>query len=369
MKIIDRHIGVRVLLTTLLGVGVLSLVLVLGNVMRELLDLIINRNLPLSSVILFMVLALPFSLTFTIPWGFLTALLLVFGKMSAENELVALRASGVSMFRICAPVFILALSLSALCFWMSAEAAPLAKQRMLSLVTDLATADPLSLFKPGEVIDRFPNRRISVDKNEGGKLKNIIIFEMNEAREPVRMITAREGRLARVPNKSGWQLQYFQARFEERDKADPSNLTRIRAGLMLNEGTYQLPLDDAFQSLARRRKTLSYFTLSDLAREGSAGTGEIRLKAAVEFQKRVSIALACMAFALIGVPLAITAHRQETSAGFALSLAVAFAYFFLIVLAQMFDANPQAHPVFLVWLPNILFGFLGIFLFARLARR
>src|SRR4051794_20202773 len=105
MKIIDRYVGLGVLSAAFFGVVVLSLVLVLGNLFKQLLDVLINNpDVPISTVLVFMALILPFSLTFTIPWGFLTALLLVFGRLSAENELIALKANGVSIPRICVPV-------------------------------------------------------------------------------------------------------------------------------------------------------------------------------------------------------------------------------------------------------------------------
>ena len=104
MKIIDRYIGSSVIATALFGVVVLSLVLVLGNLFKQLLDVLINNpDVPIATVLAFMALVLPFSLTFTIPWGFLTALLLVFGRISADNELVALKSNGVSVPRIAAP--------------------------------------------------------------------------------------------------------------------------------------------------------------------------------------------------------------------------------------------------------------------------
>src|SRR2546429_667763 len=125
MKIIDRYVGANVLSTAFFGVAVLSLVLVLGNLFKELLDVLINNpDVPLGTVLSFMALVLPFSLTFTIPWGFLTALLLVFGRLSADNELIALKANGVSITRICLPVFALGLVLTGVCFWINIEVAP-----------------------------------------------------------------------------------------------------------------------------------------------------------------------------------------------------------------------------------------------------
>ena len=104
-----------------MGVALLSLVLVLGNVFKEMLDLLLNHNVPIETIFAFIAFVLPFSMTFTIPWGFLTAVLLVFGRLSADNEVIALRANGVSFPRIFIPVLGVALLLVGICFWINAE--------------------------------------------------------------------------------------------------------------------------------------------------------------------------------------------------------------------------------------------------------
>jgi lipopolysaccharide export system permease protein len=98
-------------------------------------------------------------------------------------------------------------------------------------------------------------------------------------------------------------------------------------------------------------------------------SGEEELRATVELHKRFAASLACTAFALIAVPLGITAHRKETSVGFALSLIIAFTYFFFIIMADTFRGNADAHPTMLIWIPNILFITLGSFLFWRLSKK
>jgi lipopolysaccharide export system permease protein len=368
MKIIDRHIGWRVLSATIFGVAVLCFVLVLGNVLRELMDLMINRNLPLKSVILFMLLVLPFSLTFTIPWGFLTALLLVFGRMSADNELLTLRASGVSMVRLCMPVFLLALVLSGICFWLNIDAAPRAKQKMASTISDLAKSDPLALFTPDEVIDQDPDRLIYIGGKEGDKLTNIMIFEVDGESLPAGMIMAKEGRLSLDPQNDGLVFHLYHARFENRDKMDPSDVSKIREGMVMAEGAYRMSLDKLFEA-ARRGRPLSSYTLPELEKFLAEGAGGDTLKATVEYHRRFSVALASVAFVLVAVPLGITAHRKETSVGFGISLVLAFAYYVFILQAQVFGRNPAAHPVLLMWIPNVLFGIIGSILFIRLARR
>ncbi len=94
-----------------------------------------------------------------------------------------------------------------------------------------------------------------------------------------------------------------------------------------------------------------------------------RTAALTEVNKRFSFSLASFAFALVAVPLAITAHRRETSIGFLLSLLVAFVYFLFINIADTMKNNPRAHPEMLVWSPNVFFIGIGLVLFYRLSRR
>jgi len=132
MKLLDRYIAKQILVTAFFAVGVLSLVLVFGNVFKQLLDLLVNHDVPIEYILSFMAYILPFSLTFTIPWGFLTAVLLVFGRLSAENELIALRSMGISIGRICFSLGIISVVCVAICLWINVDVAPKAQQQMLA---------------------------------------------------------------------------------------------------------------------------------------------------------------------------------------------------------------------------------------------
>lgn len=358
-----------VLATAFFGVVVLSLVLVLGNLFKELLDVIINNpDVPIGTVLSFLVLVLPFSLTFTIPWGFLTAILLVFGRISADNELIALKANGVSIPRLCVPVFLLAVVLTAICFWINIEVAPRAEQRMTRAIVDIATSNPAALFRPDEVVDQFPDRRVYVGGKDGNTLQNLIVFEINEGSEPIKMVYAKRGILTSDPENSRLLLKLFDARFEQRDEEDPRNLAKIRQGIVLSEGTFPISLTEFYKEYLSGRR-LSSYTLSELMeyiRQGADGKAQ---EASVELNKRFSASLACVAFALIAIPLGITTHRKETSVGFALSLVVAFTYFFFIIMADTFRGNAAAHPALLIWMPNIIFMTLGSILFWRLSKK
>lgn len=375
MKLLDRYVGNSVVVAATFGVIVLSLVLVLGNLFKEVLDLIINHDVPLKYVLLFMLYVLPFSFTFTIPWGFLTALLLAFGRMSADNELIALKANGVSVTRTCLPVFIIALVLTGFCFFINAEVAPRAEKQMMNMIFQIATSNPMSMFSADEVVDQFPDRRVYVGSKDGSRLKNILVFEINEDAYPLKFIYAREGELKSDPANQRLLMHLYNAHFEQRDEDEPSNLDKIRQGIVVEEGVFPISLSAMYEENTRGRR-LSSYTLRELLSALSSPEplprpdfDQERLQTQVEVNKRFSVSLACLAFALVAIPLGITAHRKETSVGFAFSLAIAFTYFFFIIMADTFRDNPAAHPSLLIWLPNILFMTLGGWMFLRMAKR
>src|SRR5260370_12660741 len=103
MKLIDKFVSCELLVNVIVAVAVLSLVLVVGNTFRKLLPLLVNHDVPVEYLLAFIAYVFPLSLIFTIPWGLLTAILLVFGRLSADNELIALRANAVSLPRLAVP--------------------------------------------------------------------------------------------------------------------------------------------------------------------------------------------------------------------------------------------------------------------------
>src|SRR3954465_8225822 len=146
MKLIDRSMSRELLVNLFFAVAVLSLVLVVGNIFRRLLPLLVNHDVPADYLVTFIAYVLPFSLIFTIPWGLLTAILLVFGRLSAENELIALRANGVSITRISIPLAGIAIVCTAVCLWLNVQVAPAAQERLRSTIFNLATRNPMALF-------------------------------------------------------------------------------------------------------------------------------------------------------------------------------------------------------------------------------
>ena len=367
MKLLDRYLGKQILSTSLFAIAVLSLVLVLGNIFKKLLDLLVNHDVPLDTILTFIGYILPFSFTYTIPWGFLTAVLLVFGRLSAENELIAMRTSGLSILRIAAPLFAIAIVACGICLWINLDVAPRAEEKMRKALFDMATSNPLSMFGSDEVIDEFPGHKIYVERKEGTELFNLTMYQLNDNDEPLRVVVAKRGSVTTDLGNQQVLLRLFDARYEQRDQLDPNRIDEVKGGIRMEEGTLPISLKALYEK-NRKRSSVSQMTIHQLL-DSDKNDDSDKAKARVELSKRFSFSLASFAFALIGVPLAITAQRRETSIGFLFSLIIALVYFSFIIFAETVRDYPEKHPELLFWLPNIVFVSLGLVLFYRINRR
>ncbi len=403
IRLLDRYLGREVLTSALFAVGTLSLVLVLGQIFKKLFEFVIDHNVPATFIITFIAYFLPLSLTFSIPWGFLTAVLLVFGRLSAGNELTALRTAGLSIGRISRSVFALAILFSLICLGINLYVAPRAQENLKDAFFQVATNNPAAAFSGDTVITDFPGRKIYVGSNDGNRLENIHVFELNGAQQPVRVVFARTGRLEvdlSNPKDKKIKMRLENSRYEQRDNAAPADLTKISDGITMGAFVFPISLEELYAKKQKRRRveTLTYGELrtemvkvdQDLtaaqakvkglgpttpvpdraeAKKAEGSAVAARASTMTEFNKRFSFSLACLTFTLIGIPLGITAQRQETSIGFGLSLLVAFTYFLIIIVVNTFREKAGVHPEVLIWLPNAIFLVLGAILFVRLSRR
>jgi hypothetical protein len=191
---------------------------------------------------------LPFSMIYSIPWGILVAVLLVFGKLSSDNELVALRANGIGIPRICLPIFIITASLLTFCLWINLYAAPISQVRLRATVFNLASQDPLALFGSDEVIDQFPNRKIYVGRKNGSTLEDLHIYELNLQKVPIRVVYARRGTIEVDKEHERILLHIYDARYEERDPAAVDDLKRMRYGISMREGVLPISLEELLEN-------------------------------------------------------------------------------------------------------------------------
>lgn len=374
VRIFDRYLGKQVLSATLMGVLLLSGVMVLGNVYKKLEELLGDTQLPISFILEFVALVIPFSLIFTIPWAFLTGILLVFGRLSADNELVSLRMTGWSMARICAPVFVLAVGLAGVCYWVNVSISPMAKDRIKRMFYEVALDNPAALFQEGRVLDKVPGFKIYTGSRDGTELKDVKIVEVKE-RLAQRIINAKkatlemqEGQLDFIMHLEGAEIESF----TYTDDGKVENVQFVNAGQTAMVFPMSRLKDSTVKVNASMKTTDMLWQELHSGADGITGKtqdAKDRSRSLTELSKRYSFSLACVTFALVGIPLGVTAQRRETSTGFALSLVTATVYLVFIILADTLNSQPSAMPHLIMWLPNVLFLGIGSVLFYRLSRR
>lgn len=373
-RIFDRYLGRQVFTATLMGVLLLSGVMVLGNVYKKLDQLLGGTQVPLSLIAEFISLVIPFSLIFTIPWAFLTAILLVFGRLSADNELVSLRMTGWSMRRICASVFVLALVLSALCYWVNVTVAPMAKNRLKRMFFEVALENPAQLFQEGRVLERIPGFRIYTGQRNGDDLGDLKIVEL-EGRLAKRVIRAKKAVLENGETTRDLRMRLFDAEIESISYTPDKKVDKVEfvaaAETALNFPLFRLREDGVRVNASMKSTGTLWREIVDGvdSQDGHQLDAKSMSQSKTELNKRYSFSLACLTFALVGIPLGVTAQRRETATGFALSLMTATVYLVFIILGDTLNDKPAAMPHLIMWIPNVLFLALGLWLFRRMNRK
>mgnify|MGYP003307039486 FL=1 len=167
MKIIHRYIFRSVLFSSLAAVGLFVFLLLAGNILKDIIGLLMTGRLNLQMFLQLMLLLIPYVISYALPLGILTGLLMALGRLSAHQEVVALKSVGVSIFHIATPVITIALlgvGLSALinCYY-----APEAKMRYRNVLANTVRQSPLSFVAPKTFIHEFTGYVLYVGEKSG----------------------------------------------------------------------------------------------------------------------------------------------------------------------------------------------------------
>ena len=199
MKTLHKYLVGQVFVSLVLAVAVFTAVLLVGNALREILMLLSITHVSLMFLVRAILYLIPFVWVFALPMGMLTATLLVFGRFSADQELTAARASGVSLLSLITPVLLLSLLCCTLSAWFNLELGPRCRVAYKGLFTELQSAIMNGQLPEGRFIRDFPGYIFYVEKNDGGRLENVMIYRLqnetnvNQCFPPIRWLSQAAG--------------------------------------------------------------------------------------------------------------------------------------------------------------------------------
>jgi lipopolysaccharide export system permease protein len=382
LKTLHQYLTRQVFATLLLTVAVFTAVLLVGNALREILTLLASSHVSLLLVANAFLYLIPFVWVFALPMGMLTATLLVFGRFSADQELTAARASGVSLLSLIAPVLLLSLLCCGLSAWFNMELGPRCRVAYLGLIQQLKSELMNAQLPEGRFIRDFPGYIFYVDKNRGGQLENVMIYKLQNETNVSMTIRAVGGRLKPGREKNQLLLDLFDARTITATKATNS--------VIISFPTLSLDLSPtavANKAAKPRISDMTFFQLRQEMRDlenlnvdyGTNSPAQLKTQlealrkqqndfiepVRVAMHREIAFSFACFGFTLVGIPLGIRVHRRETNIGIAMALVLVIVYYAFIMLGASLSARPEFFPHLILWVPNFIFQAVGAVLLWR----
>ncbi len=382
MKLLHRHLFANVALTCLASVGLFAFVLLLGNALRDLLGYVLAGQLDPVTFLRLLALLVPFVVSYALPMGVLTGVLLVLGRMSSDREITAVRAAGVSVAGMAAPIFFLALLGVAASLAINFEFMPRARVAYKQELAQAVRQNPLSFIVPRTFIRDFPGIVLYVgEKRNDETLRDFWLWEVDAQGRVKRFARADVGHLRYDEAANKLVLTLERAQAEQRDAKDPENFAVVRTAASWERATFDLPLDRVTGGRTLRTK-LKEQTLGSLLAEwrrlgapapdldaaARAERERQRMRVQITLHEKAAMAFSVLSFALLAVPLGIKVSRKETSANLGVALGLAMGYYFATVVAGWFDNRPEYRPDLLMWVPNLAFQALGVWLLRRVDR-
>jgi lipopolysaccharide export system permease protein len=379
LRLLHRHILKEILVATGLALGLFTFVLLTGNAIRDIAELVAAGKLEPLVFLKLIGLLLPYVGAYALPLGMLTGTLMALGRLSSQREITAMKAAGVSLYQVAAPVFIIAFFGMIAGVLVNLHFAPQSRVAYKNLLAEAVTQNPVSFIEEKRFIHEFPGYVIYMGERQGGTMRDFWIWELDEEKRVRLFLRAAEGELDFDEGRNELVLTLRDGTAEQRDDDDPEALgTEPLRSLFFGELPIALPLDQIFGERGSRRirtKEMTFAQLisrrqAELDREATEGVGmtEERLEVQMHLQKNFAMAFSVFSLAVFGVPLAIQMGRKETYANLGIALVIAMSYYFLMIVVSWLEEMPELRPDLLIWLPNLLFQAAGFWLLFRTGR-
>jgi LPS export ABC transporter permease LptG/LPS export ABC transporter permease LptF len=369
MRLLDRYIAREVASHGILGLAVFTFVFFVPQLVR-LMDLVVRHSGSIWTVALLFLCTIPPGLSFTLPIGVLVGVLIGLGRLSADSEIAALHASGVSLRRLLLPIGIVAALTTvltlAITFWLS----PLALRTAARLERQLISSQAPFAVQPRVFDERFPKFILYVQDVEAAATRWRGVFLASQAGATAGLFPqsapqsrqssitiAEEAQILAPPGQHQIDIHLGSGSTHEYDQHSPDqyNVTTF--------GETDLPVDISAGASPLRNTTLS--VAEEPAGALLTDRGPTWLASRIEFERRIAFPAACIVFALVGVPIGVRPRRGGRAGGLILTLILVGAYYLLFVSGDHMAAQGRIAPFIGVWAGNIVGVLLGVVMLAR----
>jgi len=363
MKILRDYFLKEFLGPLFLSLGVISFVMVLVGNLKMIADLVINKGVDIYSVGKLFLFMMPYIVTYALPISVLIAVLISLGRLSSDNEIVAIRASGINLLRLINPLLVIGLILSLALTIFNDRSASYAHYAYRKVLKEIGIKRPAAAFEEGVFINSFQNYilfiyRVDQKKN---KLNNIRIYEPRE-NGPTRTIIAKSGEFITDPEKGTVKLKLIDGTSDEPDPNNPTSFYK------LNFKTYFMNLNlTQAQDKDKITKKPKDMTIQELKNEVARLESEniVATPLVTEINEKIALAFSCFVFMLLGSSLAIITRRREKSINIGLAVLVMVAYYPLFIGCEALGIQEYLSPAIAMWIPNALFAIIGIILILK----
>lgn len=360
-KTLHLYIFKEITTPFVLGITVFTMVLLTGKFIK-LADMVIAKGVPVADVLRLVIYMLPSFSFITIPMALLLAILLAFSRLSADNEITALKASGISLYRLLPPVAAFALLAYLATAAVTVYALPWGNASFRALLYDVINVRVNISLKDRVFNDDLPGLVLYVAKHDEARhrVSGILIYDERDADEPL-TIFARHGMILSDPDKKTIRLRLLDGGVHSRQGT---------AGYQLMEfASYDLNLDlnqNERTSPAANKGDMTFSQLQAAMKKTDVPPKTMR-GYHLEFHRRLAFPFACFVFALVAMPLGLHNSRSGKSSGFSLCIALMLIYYIVLSSGKALSQNGILSPAVSMWLPNLLFLMAGIYLFRTAA--
>ena len=343
----------------LLGIVIFTLVLLMGRLIT-LTDLVVSHGVPLADVSRMILYLIPSFLVFTIPMAFLLAVLLAFGRFSTDNEIVVIKASGISLIQIMPPVIFCAIVAVLLALGASTFGVPWGNSAFKELSFKVLKQNITATIREKIFWDDIPGVVMYTDHYDelSHALRGVII---HDGRNPDQLMTifARDGV---ITSAAGSQSLLLSLKEGSIHSSGNGGLYRL-----VHFGEYVMTVGEKGKPGDIIRNDPDMW-ISELKRRinDPGTTVKNSLKTEAELYSRFTFPFASLVFAILAVPLGIQNRRSGKSGGFTISISIIITYYVLMSVMRTLAEKGTVPPVVALWIPDLIFFCVGLY-FLRLA--